>query len=94
MSRHVRDLLDRASFEGKAWMLAIMLVATLALGLYLARFNVFAVLIATTISAAAAFIFNITQDSTRSHSVLVALLAAFVLQVGYLVGQVLRPSRK
>jgi Na+-transporting NADH:ubiquinone oxidoreductase subunit NqrE len=95
MSRHAHDLLDqRTSFEGKAWMLAIVLLAALALGLYLARFSVFAVLIATTCSAAAAFIFNITQDSTLPHSVLVALVTAFVLQVGYLLGQVLRPSRK
>jgi hypothetical protein len=74
-------------------MLAIMLAA-LASGLCLTRFNVFAVLIATILSAAAAFIFNMMHESTLPHSLLLSLVTAFVLQVGYLVGQVVRLSRK
>jgi hypothetical protein len=76
-----------------AWMSAIMLGA-FALGLCLARLNVFAVAVASAISAGAAFAFYaMMQDSTPAYSVLLALATLVVLQVGYLIGQFLRKLR-
>lgn len=76
------------SVGGTTWVLGLMLAA-LALGFFLARFNVFALLVASALSAAL-FMLYLMQDSTLVHSVLLSLATAFVVQVGYLFGQFLQ----
>ena len=74
-------------------MLAFILSA-FALGLYLARFGVLAVLVATALSSAASFIYDLVDGSTLTQALLLSLFIAFVMQVGYLVGQVLLSLRR
>jgi hypothetical protein len=75
-----------------AWILGLMLAA-LALGLFLTRFNVFALLVASALSAALSM-FYLLQASPLVHSVLLSLSTAFLVQVGYLFGQFLqKPPR-
>ena len=81
--RHVRG----------AFVLAFMLVA-FALGLYLARFGVLAVLVATALSSAASFTYDLMHGSTLKQALLSSLFIVLVVQVGYLVGQVLLSSRR
>jgi hypothetical protein len=76
------------SVGGTAWIWGLIVVA-LALGLFLARFNVFALVIASALSAAL-FMCYLVQDSTLVHSILLSLATAFVVQVGYLFGQFLQ----
>jgi hypothetical protein len=73
---------------GTAGILGLMFAA-LVLGLFLARFNVFALVVASAVPAAL-LMFYWMRDSTLLHSVLLSLAAAFVVQVGYLFGQFLR----
>jgi hypothetical protein len=71
-----------------AFVLAFVLAA-FALGLYLARFGVLAVLVATALSSAASFTYDLMDGSTLTQALLSTLFIAFVVQVGYLIGQVL-----
>jgi hypothetical protein len=71
-----------------------LMVASLILGFLLARFNVFAALVATAICAVSSFIYDMTSDQTLAHFLPASLATAFVLQVGYLVGQFLWRPRK
>jgi len=70
------------------------ILAALALGLYLARFGVLAVLVATALSSAASFTYDLTDGSTLAQALLLSLFIAFVVQVGYLVDQVLLSLRR
>jgi hypothetical protein len=70
------------------------ILAAFALGLYLARFGVLAVLVATALSSAASFIYDLVDGSTLTQALLLSLFIAFVMQVGYLVGQVLLSLRR
>jgi hypothetical protein len=71
-----------------------LIVASLVLGFLLARFNVFAALVATAMCAVISFIYVVISDLTLAHILLTSLTTAFVLQVGYLVGQFLWRPRK
>jgi hypothetical protein len=73
---------------GTTWIFGLMLAA-LALGLFLARFNAFALVVASALSAAL-FMLYLMQDSTLVHSILLSLATAFVVQIGYLFGQFLQ----
>jgi hypothetical protein len=77
------------SVGGTAWIVGAIMLAALGLGLFLARFNVLALLLVSAVSAAL-FMFYFMQDSTLVHSVLLSLATAFVVQVGYLFGQFLQ----
>jgi hypothetical protein len=66
------------------------MLASLVLGLSLARFNVLAALVAAAVCAAGSAIFEMVGDSNIIHSVLTGALTGLVLPVGYLVGQLLR----
>lgn len=71
-----------------------LILVSLVLGILLARFNVFAVLVATAACALVSLIYALISDPTPAH-VLLAALPAFALQIGYLVGQFLwRRHRK
>jgi hypothetical protein len=74
---------------GTTWIVGLTMLAALALGLFLARFNVFALLVGSAVSAAL-FGFCFMQDSTLVHSVLLSLASTLVVQVGYLFGQFLQ----
>jgi hypothetical protein len=74
--------------------LLILMILSLLVGLCLARYNVLAVLIAIAVVAAGAVILDVAQDAPLTHSLLAGAMTAIFLPVGYLVGQLLRPSRK
>ena len=76
-----------------AFVLALMLAA-FALGLYLARFGVLAVLVATALSSAASFTYDLMDGSTLIQIISLSLFMGFVVQVGYLVGQVMLSLRR
>jgi len=76
-----------------ASLLALM-VLSVALGLCLARFNVLAVLMAAAVLIIGIFIYGIVRETPLTHSVLAAIVVVFFLPVGYLVIQLLPPSRK
>ena len=71
-----------------------IIVASLVLGVLLARFNIFAVLIGTAICAGGTFIYNLSRDVALAQALLASLAAAFASQVGYLGSQFLRRSQK
>jgi len=73
---------------GVSWISALM-IAALALGFLLARFNVFALVLASAILVAV-FTFYLVQDATLVHSILLSLATAFSVQIGYLFGHFLR----
>lgn len=73
---------------GTAWILGLML-AGLALGFLLARLNVFALVLASAVLMAV-FMFYLVQDATLVHSILLSLATAFIVQIGYLLGQFLQ----
>ena len=68
---------------------AFMICSFIA-GLCLARFNAFAILMATAAFAISVFSYDMIAGSTLVNSFLTSLAAAAALQAGYLVGQVLR----
>jgi hypothetical protein len=70
-----------------------MTFAFFALGFSLARFGVLAALVATALSTPAWLIYDLMRGGTLAQAVLWSAFFAFVQQAGYLVGQVLRPSR-
>ena len=74
--------------------LIIVIIVSLVLGFLLARFNVFAALVATALCAVSSFIYAVTRDLTLAHSLLTSFATALVLQVGYLFGQFLWRPRK
>ena len=65
-----------------------------ALGLSLARFGVLAALIATALSTLISFAYGLINGSTLTQAFLWSMASAVVLQVGYLVGQVVPPLRR
>ena len=71
----------------------ILTFAFFALGFGLARFGVLAALVATALSSPAWLIYDLVNGATLAQALLRSAFFAFVLQAGYLVGQVLRPSR-
>jgi hypothetical protein len=78
--------------EGSTWILALMLGA-LASGFLLARLNVFALTLASALLAAL-LMFYLMQDATIVHSILLSLATAFMVQIGYLFGQLLQSPRR
>jgi hypothetical protein len=72
----------------------ILISAVFALGFSLARFGVLAALVATALSAVVWLIYDLMNGSTLTQALLLSLFFALVLQVGYLVGQLLRPSKR
>ncbi len=74
-------------------MLALVL-AVFVLGLSLARFGVLAPLLATALSSALSFIYYLMNGSTLTQALMLSVFSALVLQVGYLVGQVLPPLKR
>jgi hypothetical protein len=73
---------------GTAWIMALMLAAV-ALGFLLARLNVFALVLASALLMAV-FMFYLAQHATLLHSILLSLANAFIVQIGYLLGQFLQ----
>jgi predicted tellurium resistance membrane protein TerC len=69
-----------------------LMLAALCLGLFLARFNVFALVVASVLSAVSLMVY-LVQESTLAHPILVSLATVFVVQIGYLVGQFLQKLR-
>jgi predicted tellurium resistance membrane protein TerC len=69
-----------------------LMLAALCLGLFLARFNVFALVVASVLSAVSLMVY-LVQESTLAHPILVSLATVFVVQIGYLVGQFLQKPR-
>jgi hypothetical protein len=84
----------RESTAGWGSSVFALMVASFVLGFLLSRFNVFAALVATAICAVSSFIYVVISDLTLAHVLLTSLATAFVLQVGYLVGQFLWRPRK
>jgi hypothetical protein len=84
----------RESTAGWGFSVFAFIVASLVLGFLLARFNVFAALVATAMCAVSSFIYVVISDLTLAHVLLTSLTTAFVLQVGYLAGQFLWRPRK
>jgi hypothetical protein len=72
----------------------ILTSAVFALGFSLARFGVLAALVATALSAIVWLIYDLMNGSTLTQALLLSLFFALVLQVGYLVGQLLRSSNR
>ena len=66
-----------------------LMAASFILGVLLARFNVFGALVATAICAVSSFIYVVVSDLAMAQSLVLSLATAFLLQVGYLVGQFL-----
>jgi hypothetical protein len=71
-----------------AWIFWLLLAA-LCLGLLLARFNVFALMVASVLFAVSLMLY-LVQDSTLVHSILLSLGITLAVQVGYLIGQFMR----
>lgn len=71
-----------------------LVFAFFVLGLSLARFGVLAALIATALSTFISFVYGLINDSTLTQAFLWSMVSALVLQVGYLVGQVVPPLRR
>ena len=71
-----------------------IIIASLVIGILLARFNIFAALIGAAICAASAFAYDISRDVAPSQAFLASLGAAFALQLGYLATQFLRRQQK
>jgi hypothetical protein len=69
-------------------------LAAFVLGLYLTRFNVFSVVMATAFATVIAFIVAVASGSTLLHSLQAGLVIALALQVGYILGQMIRWPRK
>jgi hypothetical protein len=81
-----------SSSSGGTRVLALILVF-FVLGLILARFGVLAALLATALSTAGSFTYDLMNGSTFTQALSSGVIFALVLQVGYLVGQVLPPLR-
>ncbi len=71
-----------------------LVLSFFALGLSLARFGVLAALIATALSTLISFAYGLINGSTLTQAFLWSMASAVVLQVGYLVGQVVPPLRR
>jgi uncharacterized membrane protein len=76
---------------GTTWISALTLAA-LVLGFLLRRLNALALVVASTIFIAL-LTFYLVQDQTLVRSILLSFAAAFTMQLGYLLGQLLqKPS--
>ena len=71
-----------------------ILIASLVLGILLARFNIFAALVGSAICAASSFFYDISREVAPAQAFLAGVGAAFALQLGYLVTQFLRRQQK
>ena len=78
--------------EGTAWILALMLAALVS-GFLLARLNVFALTLASALLAALVM-FYFMENATLVHSILLSLATAFIVQIGYLLGQFLQRTQR
>jgi len=74
--------------------LLILLLLSVIVGLCLTGYNVFAVLIAIAVVVTGSLIYDIVNDAPLTHSVLAGAIGAVFVPAGYLVGQLLRPSRR
>jgi hypothetical protein len=70
-----------------------LMIVSFILGLYLARFNILAAAVASIVCAAVSLLYDLSGDSTLMHSLPASVGTACALQVGYLVGQLLRLPR-
>jgi hypothetical protein len=71
-----------------------LMLASLILGMCLARFNVLAALAGAAVCAAGSATYDVVCLSSLTHSVLTGAVAGLVLPVGYLIGQLLQPLQK
>jgi hypothetical protein len=69
-------------------------LAAFVLGAFLARFNVFSIIVATIFSAAASFVLSTSRGWEILDSVLASIIVALALQAGYLISHLLHSSRK
>jgi hypothetical protein len=72
----------------------ILIFAHFALGFSLARFGVLAALVATALSITVWLFYYLMNGSTLTQALLLSVFFALMLQVGYLFGQVVRPSKR
>jgi hypothetical protein len=72
----------------------ILTSAFFAWGFSLARFGVLGALVATALFTPAWLIYDLMNGATLAQALLLSAFFALVLQAGYLVGEVLRPSRR
>lgn len=89
----IQRIADYESHRLVASMFALVIVRFIV-GLCLARFNVFAAAMASTVCAAVSLLCGLTGDSTVMYSLLVSVGTACTVQLGYLVGQLLRLPRR
>jgi hypothetical protein len=71
-----------------------LMIVSFILGVYLARFNILAATAATIVCAAVSLLYDLSREATLMHSLLASVGTACALQVGYLVGQLLRLPRR
>jgi hypothetical protein len=71
-----------------------LMIVSFVLGVYVARFNILAATVASIVCAAVALLYDLSSESTLMHSLLASVGTACALQVGYLVGQLLRLPRR
>jgi hypothetical protein len=71
-----------------------LMIVSFILGVYVARFNILAATVASLVCAAVSLICDLSGGSTLMHSLLASVGTACALQVGYLVGQLLRLPRR
>jgi hypothetical protein len=72
----------------------VLMLVGFATGLWLARFNVLAFLIAAAVLMVGSSFYDVVSETPLAHAILAGLAAAFCLPIGYLVGQLSWPSRK
>jgi len=71
-----------------------LMIVSFVLGVYVARFNILAAIVASIVCAAVSLLYDLSSESTLMHSLLASVGTACALQVGYLVGQLLRLPRR
>jgi hypothetical protein len=71
-----------------------LMIVSFILGVCVARFNILAATVASLVCAAVSLVYDLSSGSTLMHSLLVSVGTACALQVGYLVGQLLRLPRR
>jgi hypothetical protein len=80
----------RESAAGWGSFVFALMAASFILGFLLVRFNVLGALVATAIcTVLSSFIYVVISNLTLAQALVMSLATAFVLQVGYLVGQFL-----
>ena len=71
-----------------------LMIVSFILGVYVARFNILAATVASIVCAAVSLLYDLSSESTLMHSLLASVGTVCALQVGYLVGQLLRLPRR